>query len=278
MKRNRSTADRATNPAERPSDAIALFNGRDLTGWVVEGTKETKGEAKQPIWSVRDGLMHCEGSGFGFLRYDREFCDFLLHVEYRLTKGCNSGIGIRHAKYTGKSETRPSYSGYEIQLLDDGGRAAHQGIDRLALPLCRAEVAAREETGRMEHDRDRMPRPEDQDHAQRRADSGRRPINDRRDQEQAAVRLSSRCRITARTIDFRNLWVKGDDGRLTVRQTLYSVISAVRGGCKTSTNQSRPSVPLPIASAAIPPSPSDAIPAARSAASGRSVPACGTFG
>jgi hypothetical protein len=110
-----------------PDDAIVLFNGRDLSGWVVEGTKETKGDAKQPIWSVRDGLLHCQGSGYGFLRYDREFCDFVLHAEYRLTKGCNSGIGIRHAKYTGKSGSRPSYSGYEIQLLDDGGKQPNKG-------------------------------------------------------------------------------------------------------------------------------------------------------
>jgi hypothetical protein len=117
----------ATKPADIPTDAIALFNGRDLSAWVIEGTKETKGEPKQPIWSVRDGILHCQGSGFGFLRYDREFCDFVMHVEYRLTKGCNSGIGIRHAKYSGKAATRPSFSGYEIQLLDDGGKQPTKG-------------------------------------------------------------------------------------------------------------------------------------------------------
>ncbi len=111
-----------------PAGWIELFNGRDLTGWMVEGTKENKksGETR-PVWSVQDGLIHCEGGGFGFLRFDRTFCDFTLHVEYRLTKGCNSGIGIRHAKYTGKSETRPSFSGYEIQLLDDGGKQPNKG-------------------------------------------------------------------------------------------------------------------------------------------------------
>jgi hypothetical protein len=127
------TADESTISATNatvsdiPADAITLFNGRDLSAWVIEGTKETKGEPKQPIWSVRDGLLHCQGGGFGFLRYDREFCDFVLHVEYRLTKGCNSGIGIRHAKYTGRAATRPSYSGYEIQLLDDGGKQPTKG-------------------------------------------------------------------------------------------------------------------------------------------------------
>jgi hypothetical protein len=111
-----------------PPGWTELFNGRDLTGWVIEGTKENKktGEAK-PVWSIVDRAIHCEGSGFGFLRYDREFCDFTLHIEYKLTKGCNSGIGVRSAKYTGKSETRPSYSGYEIQILDDGGKQPGKG-------------------------------------------------------------------------------------------------------------------------------------------------------
>jgi hypothetical protein len=123
-----STVSQERADKSTPADWIELFNGRDLTGWVIEGTKENNksGEAK-PVWSVQDGLIHCEGSGFGFLRYDREWCDFVLHVEYRLTKGCNSGVGIRHAKFTGRSKTRPSYSGYEVQLLDDGGREPTKG-------------------------------------------------------------------------------------------------------------------------------------------------------
>ena len=121
-----STAKAST--ATKADGWIELFNGRDLAGWVIEGTKENKkGNEPKPVWSVQDGLIHCEGDGFGFLRYDREFCDFVLHAEYRLTPGCNSGIGIRHVKFTGRSRTRPSFSGYEIQLLDDGGRQPNKG-------------------------------------------------------------------------------------------------------------------------------------------------------
>lgn len=106
-----------------------LFNGEDFSGWVIEGTKEfNKDGDKQPVWSVRDGLIHCEANkGFGFLRYDQEFCDFVLRVEYRVSKRCNSGIGIRHAKYNGKAASRPSFSGYEIQILDDGGKKPTPG-------------------------------------------------------------------------------------------------------------------------------------------------------
>ncbi len=104
-----------------------LFNGKDLTGWVVEGIKEYKdpeGQVK-PVWSVQEGLLVCNGRGFGFLRYaPQEFSDFAFHVEYRMARKCNSGIGIRTRAFDPKQSqaTRPSYYSYEIQLLDDAGQ------------------------------------------------------------------------------------------------------------------------------------------------------------
>jgi hypothetical protein len=113
-------------------DSRDLFNGKDLDGWVVEGSREyTKGGKKFPVWVVQDGLLCCtvEQSSFGFLRYAKqEFSDFALHVEYRMAapnKGRrgNSGVGIRTVPYETKSplKTRPSFAAYEVQLLDDAG-------------------------------------------------------------------------------------------------------------------------------------------------------------
>ncbi|MGQ9574446.1 MAG: 3-keto-disaccharide hydrolase [Thermoguttaceae bacterium] len=103
---------------------LAMFNGKDLAGWVVEGaaTSGKAGNAK-PIWSVRDGIIHSTGQGFGFLRYDKKLEDFIFEVEYRLSPKANSGIGIRGPKYAGSRDSRPSIAGYEIQLLDDAGKA-----------------------------------------------------------------------------------------------------------------------------------------------------------
>src|SRR5262245_4856955 len=115
----------------QPADAVPLFNGKDLDGWVAEGVKEFKdkdGRAK-PVWSVRDGLLVCEGSGFGFLRYDKKvFANFTLHVEYRMAPRCNSGIGIRTCAFDPRlsRETRPSLFAYEIQLLDDAGQPPNE--------------------------------------------------------------------------------------------------------------------------------------------------------
>ncbi len=102
----------------------AIFNGYDLSNWVVEGPATYKdGDQEKPNWFVEDGKIVCAGKGFGFLRYDRTFCDYTLHLEFRMSPGCNSGIGIRADKYDPKKpDTRPSVSGFEIQILDDAGK------------------------------------------------------------------------------------------------------------------------------------------------------------
>jgi len=105
-------------------DFTDISPSSSLAGWVVEGTKEfQKDGKKQPNWTVADdGVLTCWGNGFGFLRYDREVCDFVLKLEYRMTKNCNSGVGIRTVKYKDTANSRPSYAAYEIQILDDAGK------------------------------------------------------------------------------------------------------------------------------------------------------------
>jgi hypothetical protein len=120
---HRVAADNQPWPAGKGEGFQAIFNGQDLSGWVVEGTEHVgDGKDTEPVWTASDGVIKCAGHGFGFLRYDRELIDFILSLEYRLERGVNSGIGIRYDKYTGQRNTRPSFAGYEIQLLDDGAK------------------------------------------------------------------------------------------------------------------------------------------------------------
>jgi hypothetical protein len=102
---------------------VDIFNGKDMKGWVVEGGKSSKkGDVDVPIWSVKDGMLTATGAKYGFLRYDHVYKDFIAHVEYRMSKNCNSGFGIRTVKYNGKIETRPSRASYEVQVLADAGK------------------------------------------------------------------------------------------------------------------------------------------------------------
>ena len=122
-------------PARAADGWTDLFNGKDLSGWVIDGPAEYKdkadGNRAKPLWTVQDGLIRTTGAAFGFLRYDRAFDDFILHVEYRMVKekGVNSGIGIRTKKYETKDprDSRPSFYSYEVQLLDDAAAKPSTG-------------------------------------------------------------------------------------------------------------------------------------------------------
>ena len=65
---------------------VDLFNGRDLSGWVDVNTSPK-------TWSVKDGLLVCTGKPIGVMRSERQYENFLLHVEWRhMEAGGNSGI------------------------------------------------------------------------------------------------------------------------------------------------------------------------------------------
>jgi hypothetical protein len=78
------------------SASLELFNGKDLTNWKpVLADATVKPEA---VWSVKNGLIICQGTPLGFLFFDREFTNFRLVVEYRWppnSKPGNSGIFSR---------------------------------------------------------------------------------------------------------------------------------------------------------------------------------------
>ena len=84
---------------------VSLFDGKSLEGW--------KGDTKGYV--AQDGeLMSQPGTG-GNLLTTKEYSDFVLRFEFRLTPGANNGLGIRLP-----AEGHPSYAGMELQILDDG--------------------------------------------------------------------------------------------------------------------------------------------------------------
>ncbi len=92
-------------PGNVPSDAVVLFDGKDLSQWrSLDG-----GPAK---WIVKDGNMECV-KGSGYIRTLRNFGDCQLHVEFSTPTAAE-----------GKSQARGN-SGvflmgkYEVQVLDN---------------------------------------------------------------------------------------------------------------------------------------------------------------
>jgi hypothetical protein len=84
-----------------------LFDGKTLNGWIL----------KRPVgpgYIVQDGLLVCPEDGGGNLFTEREYANFVLRLEYRLSPGGNNGVGIR-----APLEGDAAYAGMEIQILDD---------------------------------------------------------------------------------------------------------------------------------------------------------------
>jgi len=88
-----------------------LFNGKDLSGWTVMGNNKE-------AFSAKDGVLECNGKGGYWLRSEKAYENFLLNLEFKISKRGNSGIFIRSA-----IEGNPAFSGMEIQILDDNGRS-----------------------------------------------------------------------------------------------------------------------------------------------------------
>jgi hypothetical protein len=84
-----------------------IFTGQDMAGWHEMGQQD---------WHAEDGILWTEGKG-GWLRSDRRYADFVLRLEYRLTKGAVSGIFLRSAE-----QGDPTFTGLKIAFLDDAGQ------------------------------------------------------------------------------------------------------------------------------------------------------------
>lgn len=100
----------AEEQAPAPLQFRDLFNGKDLTGWVNVNTDPT-------TWSVRDGLLVCSGRPIGVMRSDREYENFMLHIEWSHKEaGGNSGVFAWSSAVPGERNHLPD--GVEIQMLD----------------------------------------------------------------------------------------------------------------------------------------------------------------
>ena len=87
-----------------------LFNGKDLTGWVNVNTDEK-------TWTVRDGVLVCSGHPIGVMRTDREYENFVLHIEWmHIEPGGNSGVFAWSSAQPNPSSRLPD--GVEVQMLE----------------------------------------------------------------------------------------------------------------------------------------------------------------
>jgi hypothetical protein len=97
----------AAVPGQPPSDAIVLFDGKDLSKWVTT----LRGQTSEPKWKLDNGYVEVV-DGAGSMTTKEKFGDVQLHVEW-----------ASPSEVKGKSQERGNsgiilMSKYEVQVLD----------------------------------------------------------------------------------------------------------------------------------------------------------------
>lgn len=92
----------------------SLFDGKTAEGWLIGG---------QPVpqANVQDRCINPHKVGGGrklYVMYTKEkFVDFILSCEFKVSKGCNSGVFFRMA-----DPGDPVQTGFEVQIFDSHGK------------------------------------------------------------------------------------------------------------------------------------------------------------
>jgi hypothetical protein len=96
-----------------PSDAIVLFDGRNLDEWV---SNRDKSPAK---WNVADGVMTVsKAPGVGNIETKRNFKNYQLHIEWKIPENITGTDQARGNSGVFLASTGPGDAGYELQILD----------------------------------------------------------------------------------------------------------------------------------------------------------------
>ncbi len=86
----------AQDVAITPTGPVQLFNGKDLSG-LTTWLKDTKRDDPRKVFTVKDGILHLSGDGFGYVATEKAYKDYHLTVEYKWGKRTDGGKYVRNS-------------------------------------------------------------------------------------------------------------------------------------------------------------------------------------
>ncbi len=116
------TGGNAGSTAVDSDGYVSIFNGEDLTGWV---------QVLDSAWKVEDGILLSRQDpkgrreGESWLLTERDYGDFELRLEFRITQGGNSGVFLRDPvpraeRLKAEDGAQPPWeTSYEVNINND---------------------------------------------------------------------------------------------------------------------------------------------------------------
>jgi hypothetical protein len=135
-------ADNELTPEDKAAGWTLLFDGKSLDGWMrSDGKPSNRGVDHDAINPHRNGSY--------MLVYDKEFTNFELQCDFKVTPNCNSGIFVRTYPLTPRKGKDVGYNGIEV-AIDDGIKEGYHATGAI-YDLSPALVDATKPTGQWNH-------------------------------------------------------------------------------------------------------------------------------
>ena len=112
-------------PKRKPGKPIALFNGKDLSGWLGQNPNRPLG------WEVQNGVLVNPNPPANNIYSEQKFMDFKVEVEFNLEARSNSGVYLR-----GRHEIQIQ-DDYGQQTLNEGTQGAIYGFITPSVNACK---------------------------------------------------------------------------------------------------------------------------------------------
>jgi hypothetical protein len=96
-------------------ESVTLFDGRSPSGWITNNDSKPLKSANVQA----DGLNPHKSGGY-IVVHEKPYRDFVLDFDYKITRGCNSGVFLRVGDLKD-----PVMTGLEIAIDDTRGTGMH---------------------------------------------------------------------------------------------------------------------------------------------------------
>ncbi len=110
--------DNVLTQKEKKEGGILLFDGKTLDGWTTSSLKQSK-------TPVEDGCINPHGCGDYMMIHEKTWGNFILSLDFKISKGCNSGIFLRTFPLKPLPGKDVGYNGIEIAVDDTQGAGYH---------------------------------------------------------------------------------------------------------------------------------------------------------
>lgn len=134
--------DNVLSPQEKADGWVLLFDGKTHAGWMTSN----KSPSKTP---VEDGSINPHKCGAYMMVHEKQWGNFILSLDFKVSKGCNSGIFIRTNPLEPKPGRDVGYNGIEVAIDDAVKNGSHATGAIYDLSPVRAD--ATKKTGEWNH-------------------------------------------------------------------------------------------------------------------------------